>query len=73
MRRERNGLLASLNSTAKLDYNCALDGISNTQTIAPISLGKSDSSVLQTYEASWMDTSHKEHITSMLTSSTIHC
>ncbi|WP_159639410.1 formate C-acetyltransferase [Erysipelothrix anatis] len=39
---ERNGLLASLNSTAKLDYNCALDGISNTQTIAPISLGKSD-------------------------------
>ena len=37
---EKNGLLASLNSTAKLDYNCALDGISNTQTIAPIAMGK---------------------------------
>ncbi len=32
---EKNGLLASLNSTAKLPYHWALDGISNTQTINP--------------------------------------
>lgn len=36
---EKNGLLASLNSTAKLPYEYALDGISNTQTIAPSTLG----------------------------------
>ena len=39
---EKNGLLASLNSTAKLDYTNALDGISNTQTINPNGLGKDD-------------------------------
>ena len=32
---EENGLLASLNSVAKLPYEWALDGISNTQTINP--------------------------------------
>ena len=32
---EQNGLLASLNSVAKLPYEYALDGISNTQTINP--------------------------------------
>ncbi|MEE3393887.1 MAG: formate C-acetyltransferase, partial [Lachnospiraceae bacterium] len=37
---EKNGLLASLNSVAKLPYEYALDGISNTQTIAPSTLGK---------------------------------
>jgi len=38
---EQNGLLASLNSVAKVPYEYALDGISNTQTIAPSALGHS--------------------------------
>ena len=39
---DQNGLLASLNSVAKLPYEYALDGISNTQTIAPSTLGKTE-------------------------------
>ena len=39
---ETSGLLASLNSLAKLPYHWALDGISNTQSMTPEALGHSE-------------------------------
>lgn len=37
--RDAHGAIASLNSVSKLDYSCAQDGVSNTFSILPLTLG----------------------------------
>ena len=49
--REKNGALASLNSVAQLDYKYCRDGISNTVSLSPGTLGKDINTVRQNLSA----------------------
>ena len=49
--REKNGALASLNSVAKLSYDDCRDGISNTFSIVPDALGKTEEERLKNLTA----------------------